>query len=455
MRFSAPILLLSHLGIRLIFPNPNLVTDLLLYNLIAILAAISILSAPSFNDYWAKFGIFAAIALWGFGSTISSWNSFISFTLPPFLPDICYGLFYPLICFGIFRALTFNRKLISLELFDTAIIALGSTSVIATLLLKPAMLHFQGTPFSVFFSILYPVGDVVIVGVTISLILQEKISLRSILLLLGAATFAASDLYFLWASNSRNYSFGALTDDGWLLAICLFAQALWYMGGEAELNEKVNNFATGASLILSTLILAIAALKPNYFPTFVLIPGFGTILLAFLRMAVAVRDTRQMSEDRELARTDELTGLPNRRRFLAELDLLIRKEGTLLILDLNGFKNVNDKYGHDVGDELLRHVATRFSRAINSASLLARLGGDEFGVIVYGTQEVGREVALALRSTLTYPFALVVGEVSVGVSIGACVNNKEIRSKEDLLRAADSAMYEAKRGNLGLVEREK
>jgi diguanylate cyclase (GGDEF)-like protein len=247
--------------------------------------------------------------------------------------------------------------------------------------------------------------------------------------LLGAATFAASDLYFLWASNNRNYSFGALTDDGWLLAICLFAQALWYMGGEAELNERVNNFATGASLILSTLILAIAALKPNYFPTFVLIPGFGTILLAFLRMAVAVRDTRQMSEDRELARTDELTGLPNRRRFLAELDLLIRKEGTLLILDLNGFKNVNDKYGHDVGDELLRHVATRFSRAINSASLLARLGGDEFGVIVYGTQEVGREVALALRSTLTYPFALVVGEVSVGVSIGACVNNKEIRSK--------------------------
>jgi diguanylate cyclase (GGDEF)-like protein len=451
MRFSAPILLLCHLGIRLMFPNPNLVTDLLLYNLIAILAAISILSAPSFNDYWAKFGIFAAIALWGFGSTISSWNSFISFTLPPFLPNICYGLFYPLICFGIFRALTFNRKLISLELFDTAIIALGSTSVIATLLLKPAMLHFQGTPFSVFFSILYPVGDVVIVGVTISLILQEKISLRSILLLLGAATFAASDLYFLWASNNRNYSFGALTDDGWLLAICLFAQALWYMGGEAELNERVNNFATGASLILSTLILAIAALKPNYFPTFVLIPGFGTILLAFLRMAVAVRDTRQMSEDRELARTDELTGLPNRRRFLAELDLLIRKEGTLLI----GFKNVNDKYGHDVGDELLRHVATRFSRAINSASLLARLGGDEFGVIVYGSQEVGREVALALRSTLTYPFALVVGEVSVGVSIGACVNNKEIRSKEDLLRAADSAMYEAKRGNLGLVEREK
>ena len=221
------------------------------------------------------------------------------------------------------------------------------------------------------------------------------------------------------------------------------------------LKERLNNFATTLSLLLSSLILALSALSPNYFPSFVLIPGFATILLAFFRMALAIRDAKQISEERELARTDELTGLPNRRRFLAELDLLIRREGTLLILDLNGFKGVNDKYGHEIGDQLLRQVAARFLRALSNGALIARLGGDEFGVVIYGPPNQGREAALALRSTLTYPFVLPVGEVSVGVSIGACSNSEEIRSKEDLLRAADGAMYEAKRGDLGLVERGK
>ena len=353
------------------------------------------------------------------------------------------------------RSLTFNRKLISLELFDTAIIALGATSVIASLLLKPAMLRFEGSAFSVFFAILYPVGDVVIVGVTLALTVQQRFNSRALILLAGTTAFAASDLYFLWISHNHNYQFAALTDDGWLVALCLISGSLWFSGGEIELTERLNNFATTLSLLLSSLILALSALRPNYFPSFVLIPGFATILLAFFRMALAIRDARQISEERELARTDELTGLPNRRRFLAELDLLIRREGTLLILDLNGFKSVNDKYGHEIGDQLLRQVAARFLRALPSGALIARLGGDEFGVVIYGPPNQGREAALALRSTLTYPFVLPVGEVSVGVSIGACSNNEAIRSKEDLLRTADSAMYEAKRGDLGLVERGK
>jgi diguanylate cyclase (GGDEF)-like protein len=172
-------------------------------------------------------------------------------------------------------------------------------------------------------------------------------------------------------------------------------------------------------------------------------------------MTLAVRDARQVNEERELARTDELTGLANRRKFLAELELLLRKEGTLLILDLDGFKEVNDRYGHDVGDQLLRLIAHRFTRALSNESLLARLGGDEFGVVVYGDSKVGREAALALKACLSYPFNLPVGEVTVGVSIGAATNSAEISSKEDLLRSADVAMYVAKRQKLGLVERGK
>jgi diguanylate cyclase (GGDEF)-like protein len=197
--------------------------------------------------------------------------------------------------------------------------------------------------------------------------------------------------------------------------------------------------------------LAIAALKPNYFPAFVLIPGFATITLAFIRMALALRDARSVSTERELARTDELTGLPNRRRFLAELEILLTKEGTLLLLDLDGFKIVNDKYGHEIGDQLLKQVTTRFTRAIPDNVLLARLGGDEFGVIIYGPAALGTEIALAIRATTSYPFSLSVGEVSIGVSIGSVTSNTESSNKEELLRKADGAMYDAKRSGNGLV----
>ena len=163
------------------------------------------LRAPTFNDYWARISIFLAICLWGLASTISTWNTFFSLDIPNFLPDLCYGFFYPLICFGVIRSLTFNRKLISLELFDTTIIALGATSVIASLLLKPAMLHFEGSAFSVFFAILYPVGDVVVVGLNLALTVQQRFNGRALVLLVGTITFAASDLYFLWISNNHNY----------------------------------------------------------------------------------------------------------------------------------------------------------------------------------------------------------------------------------------------------------
>ena len=454
-RFLAPTLLLIHLGIRLVFPNPSIFADLVIYNAIALICALTVLKAPRFNDNWARVPIFIALIFWTIGSSISSWNSLISFELPSQITDFTYASFYPFLLFGIVRALTSKQKIISLELFDTSIIALGSTSIISGLLLKPAMLHFHGSSFSVFLAIFYPIADVVLVAITISLALLQRLNLRVLLLLAAITIFATSDLYFLYASNRNTYSFGSLTDDGWLIALILLSQALWYQGGEVELNEKINNYAVAITLTLSSAIIALTALKPHYLPNFVLIPAFTTLVMGFVRMALAIKDAKQVNTERELARTDELTGLPNRRRFLSELELLTRREGTLLILDLNGFKQINDKYGHEIGDQLLKQVAVRFSRALSPEVLLARLGGDEFGAIVYGPSLLGREAILAIRSTLSYPFSLSVGEVSVGVAIGAAENNESVRSKEDLLRAADSAMYQAKRSQPGLVERGK
>jgi diguanylate cyclase (GGDEF)-like protein len=233
----------------------------------------------------------------------------------------------------------------------------------------------------------------------------------------------------------------------------LIANALWLHGGETEVQEqRINTLATTFALISSACILAYGALRADYFPIFVLVLAFLTISLAFIRMALALRDAKMVSEDREHARTDELTGLPNRRRFIAELELLRRRNGTLLLLDLDGFKAVNDSYGHEVGDQLLKQITLRFNRVLPSDVLIARLGGDEFGVVVYGHRNIGNDVALALRATCTYPFTLSVGDVKVGVSIGSVTTEGPTATKEELLKRADTAMYEAKRNGTGYVQ---
>jgi len=164
-------------------------------------------------------------------------------------------------------------------------------------------------------------------------------------------------------------------------------------------------------------------------------------------MSVALREARLADSDRELARIDELTGLANRRRFLAELEILGRKDGTLLLLDLNGFKKINDSLGHDVGDQLLKQISMRFTRALSHGALIARLGGDEFGVIIYGDESRGIEVAQAILASVSYPVTLHSGSVRVGVSIGRVLSD----GKGDLLKRADTAMYQSKRSGEGVV----
>ena len=452
-RVGVLLLLISHLIIRVAFQLPSIVPDLIIFNLIALLAAYVAWKSPRLNDRLARIAITFAIFLWALGSTFSTANSFYDFQISEKLIDVTYIAFYPLMIIGIIRALAVTKKVTALELLDTAIIALGTSSVISSLLLRPAQLRFDGESYEVFLSILYPVGDLVLVATCLSLIILQHRSLRGLCLFAGVLTFALTDLFFLLLSATSGYEFAALTDDGWLLGLVLIANALYLHGGETEIPElRINTWATTFALIISSSILAYGAFRANYFPTFVLIISFITISLAFLRMALALRDAKMVSEDREHARTDELTGWPNRRRFIAELELLRRRTGTLLLLDLDGFKAVNDNYGHEVGDQLLKQITLRFNRVLPNGVLIARLGGDEFGVVVYGNRNIGNDVALALRATCTYPFTLSVGDVKVGVSIGSVTTEGPTSTKEALLKRADSAMYEAKRNGTGYVQ---
>ena len=447
LRVATFSLLLVHILLRGFIHQSTPFLDLYLYNAIALLAAAIAYFAPTFNDHLARLSLSAAIFLWAIGSTETTWNSFYETALWSKISDFCYIFFYPLVLFGLIRALTAHRKFRAMELLDVVIITLGFSSLIGTLFLKNAMMHFEGSSATVFLSIVYPIGDVILLAIALIIVFIQPRALRSTLFLLGIAIFTATDLYFLYKSATTGYAFAQLSDDGWLIGIALIAEALWHHGGDAQLSEKIVGAATTFAMILSGAILTLSALKRASIPSAALIPAIATVALAVLRLTVALQEARSASTNLELSRIDELTGLANRRRFMSEIALLASDAGTILLLDLNGFKAVNDSLGHDAGDKLLRQISLRFSRVIPHGALLARLGGDEFGVVIPGSERQGLEVAMALSSTLTYPLIIEGHEVHVGVSIGRVVND----GSDELLRRADSAMYEAKRSGGGMV----
>jgi diguanylate cyclase (GGDEF)-like protein len=177
----------------------------------------------------------------------------------------------------------------------------------------------------------------------------------------------------------------------------------------------------------------------------------------FARMVDGQASMKAMSnENFRLANLDSLTGLPNRRQFFARLDeefQLARTQGHRLavgVLDLDGFKPVNDIYGHAIGDKLLIAVGERLIASCGEATHLARLGGDEFALIVndVSDQELlarGQRMCAALRA----PFVLTEATVQISASIGFTVFPELAFTATDLFEQADYALYHSKRTSRG------
>ena len=441
-------ILIIHLIARLVFPAPNILVDLIGFNVVGLLAALIAFNAPVITDRISAITIGTACSIWSMGSFFSTWNSFFELKIPESASDICYSLFYPLIFLGVVRSFTHKRSISALELLDSVIIAVGFTSVLSAFLLKPAMISFEGSALSVFISILYPVGDIVLLALVLVYVLLTPLTMRSLLLSGGLLSFAVSDLFFIWSSLNSTYKFGSLSDDGWILGLLLLSVSLSYLSPESKFSDKISSYSATIALISSTCLLGIAALKPGYFPSFILLPGFITIALAFIRMSFALTEANTAGTERILARTDELTGLSNRRNFLMQLNQ--SKNGYIFLLDLDGFKKINDTLGHEAGDQLLKQVANRFTRVLPTGAQIARLGGDEFGVLAQIELKEANELAQSIRATLSYPISVGSEQVKVGVSIGVAPIEPTGDASE-YLRQADLAMYEAKRSKSGVL----
>ena len=158
---------------------------------------------------------------------------------------------------------------------------------------------------------------------------------------------------------------------------------------------------------------------------------------------------------RQMAQYDSLTGLPNRALFndrLGHALELAKRDNThlaVLYFDLDRFKPVNDQWGHEAGDLLLKAVAARTQEVVRRSDTVARLGGDEFATLLQGigARVNAEQVAGKIRASLARPFSLdsVPQPISIGASIGIALFPEDAASGDDLLRKADAAMYEGKR----------
>jgi diguanylate cyclase (GGDEF)-like protein len=193
--------------------------------------------------------------------------------------------------------------------------------------------------------------------------------------------------------------------------------------------------------------------------------GFGmglTLVAVIWRMVLSYQ--RRLVQDADasehLSLHDPLTGLPNRRMFHERLATALSvpsgrpdDQVGIMIIDLDGFKAVNDTLGHHAGDQLLQEVGHRLRAGIRDGDLAARLGGDEFAVLLPGTADLAAaaEVAHRLTDKIRRDFALDVGSAAVSASIGLTVAAAAGVAGDELLRQADAAMYRAKSAGGGVA----
>ena len=214
---------------------------------------------------------------------------------------------------------------------------------------------------------------------------------------------------------------------GWVA--CAAAAATWY----------VADLAAGATYSAAWIPVWNAAVRLAFF---VIIAD----LVWRLRAALDVQ--------RRLAEVDPLTGLGNARHFLAAVDAEVarstryRRPVSLAYVDLDGFKGVNDRWGHAVGDQVLARVGAVLQAQVRTTDLPARLGGDEFAVLLPETDGLqAREAMEKLRSALDASVRQ--GGWPVGFSIGVFSSSGEVASGTELVRLADGLMYDVKHSGRG------
>ncbi|WIY06411.1 EAL domain-containing protein [Amycolatopsis mongoliensis] len=319
-------------------------------------------------------------------------------------------------------------------------------------------------------AISYPLSDLVIVVVAVLLVVFDRVDrpYRTNLLLaaVGIVALACSDSVFAYLVSIGAESMKPWSDGGFVLGPLFIAFALLVTPGQRRRDDTGSPGGvdwwqlalpyvpvTAVALLITAQLLAGAG--PDGVEVFV---GVLVVFLVLARQLLSLLDNRLLlrrvydgqQQLTHQAYHDPLTGLANRALFADRLDRAVESTDRPLVLifvDLDDFKEVNDRFGHAGGDVLLHAVAQRLLSCVRAGDTVARLGGDEFAILLEGELDAPQAVADRIQGALRRPFAVHGTLVSVRASMGLVVPDpaEPLVTSDVLLGRADTSMYAGKR----------
>jgi diguanylate cyclase (GGDEF)-like protein len=376
----------------------------------------------------------------------------------PSIADPLYLAHYPLVVAGLL--LLIRRRAPGRDLprlLDAAVIAVVAAMLSWLYVIGPQA-RMDSPVLAKLASLGYPVMDLALLSVALPLILGAGSRPRAFfLLMVNLAGIMAADTIYVLQQLAGTYQAGNFLDAIWLTAnLALGTAALDPTMSRLGEKAPVKDSALGPVRIAVTFAAALVApatLIVQYVTDSLQDVLVVAVACAVLFLLTIVRLVGLVAAQRKLAITDSLTGLYTRRFFEAQLPIELararRVNGSMavLIIDVDRFKSINDRYGHPAGDRVLMEIADRLSRTVRSGEVLARYGGEEFALVVPGiSPEDLPIVAERLRSQVSSsPIAATAQtQVSVTISVGTASYPLHGDDPGELVSMADRALYAAK-----------
>jgi diguanylate cyclase len=455
-------LLLAYLGLLIARPASQSSTLIDGWGVIAVeLVAAGLCIARGIARKQARlvpFALGASILAWTLGDVALTIESAGGATPPtPSVADGFYLAFFPLAYAGIAMFIRGEvRRLNTPSWLDSVIAALGAAAVCSAFAFHSLLHSAAGSTLEVATNLAYPVGDLLLLALVVggAAMLAGRSRAPWVLLATGMALNAVGDTFNLFGATSH---LGVIVDGiAWPTAILLISMAMWVPSGHSDplaLQKPTGFFLPGVAALSC---LAIVVLGSLHHPGPVAV-GLATATLAIVgvRLTLSVRGLRTLTQEREhQSVTDHLTGLGNRRFLFGVLDAFFvdhadssvqQRRLAFLYIDLNGFKEINDSFGHPAGDELLRQLGERLRGPLRASDALVRLGGDEFAVVLVDADaQRATTIAAQLTERLSEPFVLDAVGVRISASIGIAQAPADATDSDSLVACADVAMYRAK-----------
>ncbi len=402
----------------------------------------------------------ASILSWSLGDVALTAESLGGASPPtPSIADAFYLAFFPLAYVGVVMFIRGeSRRLSTPNWLDSVIAALGAAAVCA-LPFHGLLSSTGGSALEVATNLAYPVGDLLLLSLVVgsAAMLAGRSKAPWALLATGMALNAVGDTFNLFGSGiGASHAGVVLNGIAWPAAILLVSVAMWVPRGHSDplALQKPQGFLLPGLAAVSCLVILLLGTFIHPGPIAIALAAV-TLAVVGLRLATSVRGMRALTQERQhQSVTDHLTGLGNRRYLFGVLDAYFAERGdasyrdrrlAFLYIDLDGFKEINDSFGHPAGDELLRQLGERFRGPLRSSDALVRLGGDEFAVVLVDADaDDATTIAKLLTATLREPFALDSVSVRIGASIGIARAPADATDSDGVVACADIAMYRAK-----------